>query len=173
MPYYMQIGDVPKKRHTQFRRPDGKLYTEEVIGAEGFSGIQSIAYHIHQPTIVDRIDEPVDYDIEYADEDFLRHRHIKGFEVEAGGDWLSGRTYMMGNSDVNLALVRPTEQMDGYSSGMPPATSSFSSMKGKAGSKARLAPSSSPTGTTSTCPAPSPTGGCSTGISKTTRPGFS
>lgn len=114
MPYYVQMGDVPKKRHTQFRRPDGELYTEEVIGAEGFSGIQSIAYHIHQPTIVDRIDEPVAYDIEYADEDFLRHRHIKGFEVEAGGDWLSGRTYMMGNADVNLALVRPTEQMDGY-----------------------------------------------------------
>jgi len=112
MPYYTRIGDVPDKRHVQFRRPDGELYTEEVIGAEGFSGISSIAYHIHQPTIVDRLDDPIDYDIEYADEDFLRHRHVKGFEVDSGGDWLSGRTYMMGNSDVHLALCRPTEQMD-------------------------------------------------------------
>jgi len=110
MPYYTRMGDLPRKRHTQFRRPDGELYTEEVIGAEGFSGIASIAYHIHQPTIVDRIDEPLDYDATYVDEDFLRHRHVKGFEVEAGGDWLSGRTYMMGNADVQLALVRPTEQ---------------------------------------------------------------
>jgi len=110
MPYYTRMGALPRKRHTQFRRPDGELYTEEVIGAEGFSGIASIAYHTHQPTIVDRIDEPLDYDATYVDKDFLQHRHVKGFEVEAGGDWLSGRTYMMGNADVQLALVRPTEQ---------------------------------------------------------------
>ncbi|MEO1728477.1 MAG: homogentisate 1,2-dioxygenase, partial [Bacteroidota bacterium] len=50
MAFYVRLGDVPQKRHTQFRRPDGALYTEEVIGAEGFSGIQSIAYHLHPPT---------------------------------------------------------------------------------------------------------------------------
>jgi len=114
MPYYVQHGQVPAKRHTEFRRPDGELYTEEVIGAEGFSGISSIAYHIHPPTTVERVGESTPYDIDYADEDTLKHRHIKGFEVEEGGDWLSGRTYMMGNDDVKLALVRPTEQMDGY-----------------------------------------------------------
>ena len=35
-----------------------------------------------------RIDDPVDYDATYVDEDFLQHRHVKGFEVDAGGDWL-------------------------------------------------------------------------------------
>ena len=112
MPYYTRMGQVPKKRHVQFRRPDGELYTEEVIGAEGFSGLSAIAYHVHEPTIVDKIGDPIPYDIEYADEDFLQHRHIKGFEVEAGGDWLTGRTYMMGNADVHLALCRPTEQQE-------------------------------------------------------------
>ncbi|PSQ88332.1 MAG: homogentisate 1,2-dioxygenase, partial [Bacteroidetes bacterium QS_8_64_10] len=43
MPYYTQLGKIPPKRHTQFRRPDGELYTEEVVGAEGFHGISSIA----------------------------------------------------------------------------------------------------------------------------------
>ena len=34
MPHYQQLGSIPPKRHTQFLRPDGALYTEEVIGAQ-------------------------------------------------------------------------------------------------------------------------------------------
>ncbi len=112
MPFYTQLGNVPHKRHTQFVKPDGGLYKEEVIGAEGFSGISSIAYHIHEPTLVERIEDPIPYTVEYADADFLRHRHIKGFEFDGGGDWISGRTYIMGNSDVRLAMCipdKPTE----------------------------------------------------------------
>lgn len=112
MPFYTRLGNVPHKRHTQFRRPDGELYKEEVIGAEGFSGISSIAYHIHAPTLVERIADPIPYSVEYADRDFLRHRHIKGFALEPGGHWLSGRKYIMGNGDVRLALCRPSESME-------------------------------------------------------------
>jgi len=109
--YYVRIGKVPHKRHTQFRKPDGGLYAEEVVGAEGFSGAASICYHLHPPTLVERIEEPIPYQVEYADKDFLRHRHLKGFNVEAGGDWLNGRTYIMGNDDVRLALCSPTDAM--------------------------------------------------------------
>ncbi len=112
MPYYVRMGDVPRKRHTQMRKPDGSLYSEEVIGAEGFSGIQSIAYHLHPPTIVERWEEPIPYGIDYVKLDYLRHRHVKGFEHKPGGDWLSGRTYIMGNEDVRLALCSPVESMD-------------------------------------------------------------
>ena len=108
MPFYSRLGNVPHKRHTQFRGPDGELYKEEVIGAEGFSGISSIAYHLHAPTLVERIEEPIPYSFEYADADFLRHRHIKGYDLTTGGDWISGRKYIMGNSDVRLALCRPS-----------------------------------------------------------------
>lgn len=112
MPYYHRLGRIPHKRHTQFRRPDGALYKEEVVGAEGFSGISSIAYHIHPPTLVERIEAPLPYPVEYADEDTLRHRHLRGAALEPGGDWLSGRRYMMGNADVRIALASPTEEMD-------------------------------------------------------------
>ena len=111
MPHYARLGTIPKKRHTQFRRPDGELYTEEVIGAEGFSGISSIAYHLHPPTTVERIEAPIPWGIAYADEETLRHRHVRGSQIAPGGDYLTGRRYIMGNADVRLALCAPTEPM--------------------------------------------------------------
>jgi biopolymer transport protein ExbD len=52
MPYYTKLGQIPKKRHVQFRRPDGALYSEEVFGTEGFVGPTSTLYHINPPTQV-------------------------------------------------------------------------------------------------------------------------
>ena len=45
MPFYHKLGQIPHKRHTQFRKPNGELYREELMGLEGFSSIQSILYH--------------------------------------------------------------------------------------------------------------------------------
>ena len=45
MPFYQRLGDVPRKRHVQFR-DNGTLLTEEVMGLEGFSGNESILYHL-------------------------------------------------------------------------------------------------------------------------------
>ena len=45
MPYYTKLGKLPKKRHIQFRRPDGALYSEELFGTEGFVGPTSTLYH--------------------------------------------------------------------------------------------------------------------------------
>jgi len=111
MPHYTRLGNIPHKRHTQFRRPDGALYSEEVVGAEGFSGISTIAYHIHPPTVVERVEDPLPWKVPYADLDFLRHRHVKGADVASSGDWLAARRYIMGNEDVRLALASPTEPM--------------------------------------------------------------
>ena len=52
MPYYRQVGEVPRKRHTQFRQPDGGLYAEELMGVEGFSSDSSLLYHRHLPTAI-------------------------------------------------------------------------------------------------------------------------
>jgi homogentisate 1,2-dioxygenase len=45
---YESRGRVPAKRHTAFRE-DGTLLTEEVMGFEGFSGNESILYHLQTP----------------------------------------------------------------------------------------------------------------------------
>ncbi len=112
MPHYYKLGRVPAKRHTQFRKDDGGLYAEEVIGAEGFSGISSIAYHLYPPTVVERLEEPTRFGPTYTDLDFLRHRHILGSDITSAGDWLESRRYVMGNADVALALAEPTENAE-------------------------------------------------------------
>ncbi len=38
MPMYQARGQLPRKRHTVFRRPDGGLYSEQLVGHEGFHG---------------------------------------------------------------------------------------------------------------------------------------
>ncbi|MFN2522000.1 MAG: hypothetical protein ABR614_01605, partial [Mycobacteriales bacterium] len=50
MAHYRSVGDVPRKRHTQHRRPDGSLYYEELMGEEGFSSDSSLLYHVGVPS---------------------------------------------------------------------------------------------------------------------------
>ena len=52
MPHYRRVGEVPHKRHTQFRRPDGGLYAEELMGVEGFSADAALLYHRAIPTAI-------------------------------------------------------------------------------------------------------------------------
>lgn len=112
MPYYIQRGKIPHKRHTRFRKADGSLYYEEVIGSEGFSGISSIAYHLNPPTAVAKVGHPVAYEVQFIEEKRLIHRHLKGADIKPEGDWLTGRQYLMGNADVRMALCQPVKNMD-------------------------------------------------------------
>ena len=112
MPYYAKRGEIPHKRHTQFRRADGELYTEEVMGMEGFSGIQSLLYHHFAPTRVKKMEVLPSEKIEWLDYGALRGRQLKTKEFAAGGDPLQSRRTMMGNSDVTLGLSRPTKSSE-------------------------------------------------------------
>jgi homogentisate 1,2-dioxygenase len=111
MTYYYRLGDIPHKRHTQFRKPDGSLHHEEVMGIHGFSGIQSILYHLRPPTRVRQVDVVSTASIPYEEPGPLRARHLLSERVKAGGDAISGRVPLMGNNDVVLYVARPTEPM--------------------------------------------------------------
>ena len=55
---YVSLGEVPPKRHAQvWRGSNGerRLLVEEVLGYEGFSGNESILYHLHSPCRLDRV----------------------------------------------------------------------------------------------------------------------
>ncbi|MDZ4756265.1 MAG: homogentisate 1,2-dioxygenase [Phycisphaerae bacterium] len=112
MPYYSKLGQIPSKRHIQFRRPDGALYSEEVFGTEGFSGPTSTLYHIHPPTQVIGWKTLYSTQPEYVERDVMRMRHVKSMQLPPKGDPVTGRTILFGNADVELAVCAPTERMN-------------------------------------------------------------
>lgn len=111
MTYYYRMGEIPHKRHTQFRQPNGRLYHEEVMGIHGFAGIQSILYHLSPPTAVARIPAALPAQILYEEVGPLRPRHLRAAPVAEGGNAIDGRVPLMGNHDVVLYVGRPTEAM--------------------------------------------------------------
>ncbi len=85
MPSYVSRGRLPRKRHIQFRE-NGTLLTEEVMGLEGFSGNESILYHLQSPC---RVQEVAAFEPIVREEwvpDGHAHRHLRTHEVEPGGD---------------------------------------------------------------------------------------
>jgi len=111
MPYYMKLGKLPRKRHVQFRRPDGKLYSEELFGTEGFVGPTSTMYHIHPPTQVTGWKALYGTKPEYVEQETMRMRHLKTQNHKKKGDPVTGRTVLFGNSDVEMFVCQPEEQM--------------------------------------------------------------
>ena len=57
MPFYQKQGEIPPKRHIQFRNEKNDLLWEELISREGFSSIYSNVYHKNPPTAIEAIGE--------------------------------------------------------------------------------------------------------------------
>jgi homogentisate 1,2-dioxygenase len=111
MPYYYKLGTIPHKRHTQFRKPDGSLFHEELISLRGFSGVQSLLYHLHPPTQVQKVLPGRSLSIPYAEDTPLRHRHLRTATVKSGGDAITSRIPLLGNADLCISVACPTEPM--------------------------------------------------------------
>jgi homogentisate 1,2-dioxygenase len=108
MPYYRAIGEFPRKRHVRFRRPDGGLYAEELMGEEGFSSDSSLLYHRYLPTAIVKSEE-VDGAAGGATtpNQPLLPRHFRTGELPAGGDLVSGRQLLLANDDVRICFAAP------------------------------------------------------------------
>ncbi|OIV35322.1 homogentisate 1,2-dioxygenase [Mangrovactinospora gilvigrisea] len=110
MAYYRQLGEIPPKRHTQHRSPDGGLYYEELMGEEGFSSDSSLLYHREVPSaIVDATPWEVP-DPATTSNRPLKPRHLKLHELFAGEEWkaqdaVTGRRLVLGNGDVRISYV--------------------------------------------------------------------
>ena len=112
MPFYHKLGSIPHKRHTQFKKPDGKLYREEVMGLEGFSSIQSIVYHHFLPPRVKMTEDLGPAKPEYVDFGPIRHRAFKTAQTPLGPDPVAARIPLLGNNDVILGVSRAKGSMD-------------------------------------------------------------
>ncbi|WP_343449350.1 homogentisate 1,2-dioxygenase [Micromonospora oryzae] len=106
MPYYRSVGEVPRKRHTQFRQPDDTLYAEELMGQEGFSADSSLLYHRHAPTAIvaaEAYDPPAVTRVPNLP---LKPRHLRTHQLDhTGADPILGRRYLLANDDVRIAYV--------------------------------------------------------------------
>ena len=114
MPYYHKLGNVPHKRHTQFRKPDGGLYSEQLFSTEGFSNDYSLLYHIHPPTQIIKTENPVSVAPEVAEEKMLRHRSFEGFHVKPVEDYLESRVPVLVNNDCHIVLASPMKSVENY-----------------------------------------------------------
>jgi len=111
MPFYNRMGQIPAKRHTQFRKPNGELYAEELVSTEGFSSLYSLIYHCHPPTLVKQVDEPYDVSPKAAVEKNMKHRSFLTFKTEATDRYLDSRKVLLFNSDVHIGVAAPRKSM--------------------------------------------------------------
>jgi homogentisate 1,2-dioxygenase len=109
MPIYHTLGQIPRKRHTVFRRPDGGLYAEELMGHEGFTGTSSLLYHTEPPTTVTSARRIRTVTLEADDATSLRHRHFRTATLKGGSPTMD-RTPILFNSDIVMSYVAPDVQ---------------------------------------------------------------
>ena len=114
MPHYHTLGTIPHKRHTQFRKPDGSLYSEQLFSTEGFSNDYALLYHTHPPTQIIHTDEPVNVMPKVAEEKMLKHRSLEGFQLKPEKDFLQSRKPVLVNNDCHIVLAAPQESMRSY-----------------------------------------------------------
>ncbi|HUQ66374.1 MAG TPA: homogentisate 1,2-dioxygenase [Flavitalea sp.] len=114
MPHYHTLGSIPHKRHTQFRKPDGKLYAEELFSTEGFSNDYSLMYHCHPPTEIIGTDDAYDVAPVPAHDILLKHRSFEGFNIEPKADFLASRKAVLVNNDCHIVLAAPERGMNEY-----------------------------------------------------------
>src|SRR4051794_1197111 len=113
MPYYRSVGDLPRKRHTQFRQPDGALYAEELMGQEGFSSDSSLLYHRHLPTAIVAAEEYTPQPWTRRPNLPLKPRHLRTHKLDPGTsagrtgdtdrDPVLGRQHLLANDDCRIS----------------------------------------------------------------------
>ena len=110
MPFYQKRGEIPNKRHIQFRDKNKNLYYEELISRQGFSSLYSNTYHINPPTIIKKVGKFKQIKKERAQEAH-RHHHIRSFDLKSEGDAISSRLLLFYNDDVDLSIAKVDKSM--------------------------------------------------------------
>jgi homogentisate 1,2-dioxygenase len=114
MPFYSKLGKIPHKRHTTFKKEDGSYYYEQLFGTEGFSGMASLMYHVHRPTMVKNIGPEKDLTPKAAVNKNITSRMLEGFKIKPQKDFLEARKTVLFNNDLNIVLASPQDSLRDY-----------------------------------------------------------
>ncbi len=114
MPFYHKLGNVPHKRHTVFKSPEGNFYYEELFGTIGFDGMSCLMYHLHRPTQIKEIVKSYSVAPEIAVEKNMKPLSLKGFSVKPEDDYLASRKAILVNRNVQVILAAPRQSLRDY-----------------------------------------------------------
>ncbi|HEX6576664.1 MAG TPA: homogentisate 1,2-dioxygenase [Gemmatimonadaceae bacterium] len=113
MPSYHTLGAIPRKRHIAFRKPDGGLYAEELMGHEGFTGTSALLYHTYPPTTVKSVRRVKETKLIADPDQTLHHRHFLTSRVKKGGSAIMDRLPILFNQDIAMYYAEP-DQTDSF-----------------------------------------------------------
>jgi homogentisate 1,2-dioxygenase len=114
MPYYVQLGKVPRKRHIAFRDQAGSLLSEELIGNHGFTGPASLVYHLHEPTKVKSVRRIRRLEWKPEPDRLLGHRHFRSLRLSPGPSLVFDRLPVLFNGDVALSVAAPALGVEAF-----------------------------------------------------------
>ncbi len=114
MPFYSKCGQIPHKRHTEFKKVGGGYHYEQLFGTEGFSGMSSLLYHVNRPTQLKHIGEAQDIAPKIAEGKNLKSRLLKGFDIPSTDDYLKSRIPILVNKDCHISLAAPKISLRDY-----------------------------------------------------------
>lgn len=114
MPIYHKLGKLPSKRHTQFKKPNGDLYYEQLFGTIGFDGMSTLLYEINRPTMVKEILSEKDVAPKVVIEKGMKARLLKGFDIPSKSDFLESRIPLLVNKDIHIGLAAPKTSLRNY-----------------------------------------------------------
>ena len=97
--FYLSRGEIPKKRHSQYRKKDNSLFIEEHVSREGFSSIYSNLYHNQMPTEISSIGEFHETQILSANGRH-KNRHYFTSSLELSGNIVDSRRLLFFNDDI-------------------------------------------------------------------------
>lgn len=114
MPLYHKLGNIPPKRHTQFRKPNGDFYYEQLFGTIGFDGMSTNLYHENRPTQVKEIKGSYSVAPKIARANNIQSYRFRGLQVPQIPDFLESRKPVLTNSDCTITLAAPTNKTQEY-----------------------------------------------------------
>src|SRR5436305_557423 len=115
MPFYVKLGEVPRKRHIKLERDREKSFRgegiayEHVVTTAGFDRAYSIMYHLRPPTRVKHVEVAGHLVPQSIDNQPLRHHHFRSQNMGRVGDPIRGRVPILFNEDVTCYRCRPSE----------------------------------------------------------------
>lgn len=116
MTQYLRRGLVPKKRRTLLRKPEGGIYYEHSMSADGFAGDHSFLYHLREPSRVLRVDDLPSKPLRSAGPPIGRNLLFKLNAIVSDGDFIDARVPSLFSSDETfvLSIAKPTRPMERF-----------------------------------------------------------